>query len=195
MAPRPPLERDAAWSYLLDLLARRDYTEAELRSRLARRGVADDVAEALLGRLRELGLADDDRFAERYVATRRRARGRLALRGELRRKGVDPALIEREVGGLSSQQQVESAVALLRRFAWRYRPGSASRRAGTRPGAAPSGGGESASGRPAVADEAEARRAALKERARAFAFLARRGFTADVANDAIAALGWWEEGA
>ncbi len=199
MTRRLPLNRERAWTYLLDLLTRRDYTEAELRDRLRRRGVGDDDADGLLARLRELGLADDARFAEQYVASRRGSRGRLALRAELRRKGVEASLVERELDPLSEAQQVAAATALLQRNAWRYRPGSsAPRAAGGK--ALPPGGDASASADLAPEDEgdpgseAEARRRALKERARAFAFLARRGFTADVATAAIHELGWWLEG-
>ncbi len=198
MARRAPLDRERAWTYLLDLLTRRDYTEAELRTKLRRRQVEDGDVDALLDRLRELGLANDERFAEHYVASRRRARGRLALRTELRRKGVDPALVERELEPLTEAQQVKAAAALLRRFAWRYQPGSGRPGSGARSGTAPDPGGDGGTGAdPAVEAAAEAaaeaRRAALKERARAFAFLARRGFTAGVAGDAIRALGWWED--
>jgi SOS response regulatory protein OraA/RecX len=195
-----PLDRDRAWTYLLDLLTRRDYTEAELRAKLQRRKVDADVADALLGRLRELGLADDARFTEHYVASRRRSRGRLALRAELRRKGVDPSLVERELEPLTEGQQVEAAAALLRRFAWRYQPGSTRRRRPAAPALEPASapGAPSGSG-PATAQdtdpdtEAQARRDALAERARAFAFLARRGFTGAVAGDAIRSLGWWQD--
>jgi SOS response regulatory protein OraA/RecX len=201
-----PLDRDRAWTYLLDLLTRRDYTEAELRAKLQRRKVEADVADTLLGRLRELGLADDARFTENYVASRRRSRGRLALRTELRRKGVDPSLVERELEPLTEGQQVEAAAALLRRFAWRYQPGSTRRRRTAAPAqepaslsgapsGAPSGAGpDPDAGREAEAGrDAEARRDALAERARAFAFLARRGFTGAVAGDAIRVLGWWQD--
>ncbi len=203
-----PLDRDRAWTYLLDLLTRRDYTEAELRAKLQRRKVDADVADTLLARLRELGLADDARYTEHYVASRRRSRGRLALRTELRRKGVDPSVVERELEPLTEGQQLEAAAALLRRFAWRYQPGSTRRRrtathaqepekeSASAPGT-PSGSGADA-GRDASRDggrdaEAQARRDALAERARAFAFLARRGFTGAVAGDAIRVLGWWQD--
>lgn len=183
MARRRPLDRDRAWTYLLYLLSRRDYTVAELATKLRRRELPDDIAEALLARLQELRLADDERYAEHYVASRSRARGRMALRGELRRKGVDPTVVDRELQPLSDRQQVEAAAGLLTRSAWRYRPGSLADRAGRRLD----------SGAAAEPNDADERRTAMKERARAFAFLARRGFTAEAANAAIAALGWWQD--
>lgn len=183
-----PLEPERAWSYLLYLLSRRDYTVAQLAEKLRRRGLSDDHAAPLLERLQELGLADDERYAEHYVASRRAARGRIALRRELRHKGVDPGVVERELEPLSPGQQREAAADLLRRSAWRYRPGSLAERGRT----------DGASGdRPEADSDAEdpwtARRTAARERARAFAFLARRGFTAETAEAAIAALGWWQD--
>ncbi len=196
MARRAPLDRERAWTYLLDLLSRRDYTEAELRAKLRRRQVEDADADALLDRLRELGLANDERFTEQYVASRSRARGRLALKTELRRKGVDPTLVERELEPLTETQQVEAATALLQRFAWRYRPDGGRDAPGTRAGAAPpANASPDPVERSEAATEAEARRASQKARARAFAFLARRGFTSGVAGDAIRALGWFDDDA
>ncbi|MEJ2666903.1 MAG: regulatory protein RecX [Deinococcales bacterium] len=187
MARRTPLDPERAWSYLLDLLARRDYTAAELRDRLRRRGIDGAEADALLTRLGRLDLVDDARFAERWVEGRRHTRGRLALRAELGHKGVATELVERELVALTEQQQLTAATALLERFAWRYQPVAA-------PGTAANAGRHAhPSGPRAAADGARAPRQALRERARAFAFLARRGFTPDVAGAAIDAVGWWRE--
>jgi len=188
--PRP-LEPDRAWPYLLDLLSRRDYTIAELASKLRRRGLDDDVVAPLLARLQELGLANDERYAEQYVASRRKARGRLALRRELQHRGIDASVVERELAPLSDQDQIEAATELLRRSAWRYQPGSLNRQGGRK--------GDPALLRTTPSEGAttvrDAGRVAARERARAFAFLARRGFTAGVAGAAIAALGWWRDDA
>ncbi|MFA7460250.1 MAG: regulatory protein RecX, partial [Trueperaceae bacterium] len=83
-----PLTKERAWNYLLYILARRSYTVAELREKLLRRGLPAAEAEPLLQRLHELRLVDDSTFAEQYVSSRKRARGRLVLRRELQRKGV-----------------------------------------------------------------------------------------------------------
>jgi regulatory protein len=168
--PRP-LDPERAWDYLLYLLGRRDHTVDELRRRLLRRGIDEARAEALLVRLAELGLVNDRAFSERYVAARGRTRGRLAVSAELRRKGVAEELVERATEALSPERQREAAASLLQRFAWRYRP------------AAPAG-------PDAAREELEALR---RSRARAFAFLARRGFTPEIATHAVEALGWWED--
>lgn len=115
---------------------------------------------------------------------RRDERGRLALRAELRRKGVEEALIEGvldgddEDPGLGDEQQLEAASALLAKHAWRFASRIAGRTAGDAPdGDAPAGGRDA--GRDAGLDR-------QRRRARAAAFLARRGFTPDVVSEALA---------
>jgi regulatory protein len=66
-------------------------TRQQLADVLARRGVPEDAAEAVLDRLTEVGLIDDAAFARAWVNSRQAGRGlaRRALSAELRAKGVD----------------------------------------------------------------------------------------------------------
>jgi regulatory protein len=75
----------------LRLLAVRARSRAELATALRRRGVADEVAEAVLDRLAAVGLVDDDAFAAAVISSARDNRGlaRRGLAAELRRRGVD----------------------------------------------------------------------------------------------------------
>ncbi len=180
--PRP-FTPERAWNYLLFILSRRSYTVAELRERLERRGLASSDAEPLLTRLVELALVDDATYVEQYVNSRREARGRLALRRELKRKGVATELVERELEGLSAAQQAEAATALLERQAWRYRP-------------ADHDGTDEASDASGPLDdrqEYELRERRYRARTKAFAFLARRGFGVDAATAALERVGWFED--
>lgn len=86
-------------------LARRDYSERELRDRLARAGVETDETERALGTLRERGLLDDARFAaQRAEMLAERGRGDAAIRFELERQGVSAELIEEAVSGLEPER-------------------------------------------------------------------------------------------
>jgi len=86
-------------------LARRDYSERELRNRLARAGVESAAAEEALGALRERGLLDDSRFAtQRAEALAERGRGDAAIRFELERQGVSAELIEEAVASLAPER-------------------------------------------------------------------------------------------
>ncbi|MBX3140845.1 MAG: regulatory protein RecX [Trueperaceae bacterium] len=165
--PPKPLTRDTAWDYLLYLLSRRMYTTAELTRKLVRRGLDPELATALVGRLVELELVNDATYADLYVSTRSATKGRLGLRQELRQKGVAPEIAEARLEELTPEDQLAAATALLRKNAWRYRPGAA--------------------------DPTADRMAVMKARAKAFAFLARRGFSVDASQGAVAAVGWFED--
>lgn len=199
-----PLAPEDAWDYLLDILGRQAYTTEELRRKLLRRGIEPDDAEALLRRLEAYDLVNDAQYAQLYVSSRKAQRGKHALRQGLRRKGVEEALVEGELATLPPEQQADAATALLRRFAWRYRPrdeddrpevAGRSRRA-SRIGALGAG-SDPTDAEAADAEAADAERArhdrARRERARAFAFLARRGFASDVAALALERVGWFED--
>lgn len=160
---------------MLLLLGRQSYTLAELRRKLERRGAAD-LADELLERLVELRLADDAVYSEQYVSSRKSARGKLTLAAELRRRGVEADLVSNEVGKLTSAQQLDAAVGLLEKSAWRYQPAA-----------------EPDAGQNAV-DKRATSAARHRAKAKAFAFLARRGFDAETAAQALAGIGWFESG-
>ena len=95
------------------LLSRRPYTEAELRERLARRGLEDDVIEHTMARLDSLDLVDDGSFAKQWVEERasRKGLGSRRLRAELERKGVAPEEID-EALAAEAGSELERATAL-----------------------------------------------------------------------------------
>ncbi len=142
------------------------YTTAELTKKLLRRGIDEAEAARLIARLTELKLVDDAAYTDQYVSSRAGVRGRLGLRRELTRKGVAPELVEERLTELTPEGQLTAATALLRKNAWRYEPES---------------------GEPPHHD------ARLRARSKAFAFLARRGFTVDAVQGALEAVGWFED--
>jgi regulatory protein len=79
----------------LRLLTARARTRAELAGQLAKRGYPDDVSARVLDRLAQVGLVDDQDFAEQWVRSRRvnAGKGKRALASELRTKGIDDELI------------------------------------------------------------------------------------------------------
>src|SRR3954466_11079789 len=66
-------------------------SRAQLADKLAERGADEAVAERVLDRFEEVGLVDDEAFAQLLVRSQRAGRGlgRRALAHELRRKGVE----------------------------------------------------------------------------------------------------------
>lgn len=142
-----PYER--AWNYTLWLLGRQAYTTGQLKDKLVRKGAAESTITKVLEKLTELKLVDDALYAETFVRTRSRNKGAIRLRQELFRKGVAEPLVDKAVGELDEDTQLESAAALAQKNLWRWK------------------------GEP-------------RERyAKAYAFLARRGFPAEVVRAAL----------
>jgi len=82
----------------MNWLARREYSLAELRARLAEREYPPDVVEATVAELAADGLVSDERFAEALVAVRvRKGQGPVRIRTELQRRGVSRDLIRLHV--------------------------------------------------------------------------------------------------
>lgn len=102
---------------LLDELERAPRSRAELRRRLARRLVPDDLAEQMLDRFAEVGLVDDAAFARAWVTSRQSGRGlsRTALSAELRRKGVGPDEIAAALTEIDAAEEEAAAATLVRR--------------------------------------------------------------------------------
>lgn len=159
----PEVVLTAAFRYL----EARARSVTETRSRLIDAGYRPELVEGAIGRLLAIGLLDDDVFARGWVESRDRAhpRGEAALRRELRLRGVDQATVDAAL----EERRTE-------------------RLAGSTMGDPLD---DEASGDP---DEAAARRLLerrrrdlarvtdpRKRRQRAYALLARNGFTPDVA--------------
>lgn len=95
------------------LLEVRPRAIAELRQRLQQKGFAPLAIDAALERLTELGMLDDMAFSRTWVENRRtfRPRGTIALRAELRRKGVSNDTIARVLAEADDGADAESARA------------------------------------------------------------------------------------
>jgi regulatory protein len=82
--------RNAAMNWL----ARREYSLAELRTKLAEREFTPDVVEATVAALAADNLVSDERFAEALVAVRvRKGQGPVRISAELKRRGINRELI------------------------------------------------------------------------------------------------------
>jgi len=92
-------------------------TRSQLADLLARRGVPDEAAEAVLDRFTEVGLIDDAAFARAWVSSRQAGRGlaRRALSAELRAKGVDPEVAALAVAAVDDDDERVAARRLVDR--------------------------------------------------------------------------------
>ena len=111
----------------LECLARREYTRAELRAKLAPHSDSAAEIEAVLGEVEARGWLSEGRFAEQLVATRRGRFGSLRIAYELRQRGVPDEVVDSLLPGLE-----EDDLRVAREI-WRQkfgkRPGTPAERA------------------------------------------------------------------
>jgi len=104
-------------------LSQRAQSHAGLQRWLERRGHAADAVDMALQRVVALGLVDDVQFASRWINERSAVhdRGPTALRAELRRHGIDPAVIDGLLDEHAASHDHDAAVLhAARRGAARY---------------------------------------------------------------------------
>jgi len=98
---RPPL------ALALNLLSRRDHSEAELRRKLAPKGFPAEELDTAMTRLRDAGYLNDRRFARSFAeAAIRNGRGYgFRLRLELSRRGIPDEIIEDTLASLGAEYE------------------------------------------------------------------------------------------
>ena len=87
----------------------------QLREKLRERDCPDDVAEAVLDRMMEVGLVDDEKYAEALVRSKQVTRG-LSKRGlahELRAKGVDREIADDVLAQVTPIDEEDRARSLV----------------------------------------------------------------------------------
>ena len=97
--------RHQAQEAALRLLAYRPRSEAEMRQRLARRDLPEEVVQETIARLREQGLLSDAAFARFWVETRDQnsPRGRRLLWQELSVKGIEREVARQAIAAVAEE--------------------------------------------------------------------------------------------
>lgn len=115
------LEPPAARERALRLLAYRDRSESEMRTRLSDDGYSPSTVDEIVGWLLDTGLLDDARFAEQLARTlvvgRRYGRSR-ALQ-YMRRSGVSDRLAQSTLGALAPVEDERGRALVLARSLFR----------------------------------------------------------------------------
>jgi regulatory protein len=98
-------------------LGHRDRTVAEVRERLSVERIEPALVEEAVDELRHLGYLDDARYAQRFAEDRRTidAWGAERIERRLLAVGIAPALIAAALGDRGSGEELEAALAVLRR--------------------------------------------------------------------------------
>lgn len=114
---REPDPRDVARQIVLRQLAMSPRSRAELLQKLEQRGCAADVAATVLDRMTQVGLVDDQAYAEMLVRTQQARRGlsKRALARALRAKGIQEQLVREALAGVSGEDERDRARALAQK--------------------------------------------------------------------------------
>jgi regulatory protein len=98
-------------------LGHRDRTVAEVRERLSAEGTDPAIVDDTVDELHHLGYLDDARYAQRFAEDRRTidAWGAERIERRLLALGVDPALIAAALDERGAGEELEAALAVLRR--------------------------------------------------------------------------------
>lgn len=111
---------EVGYQQAVKYLSYRIRSEREVRDNLKKHHFSDEVIQAVLEKLRRLGLVDDRQFARTWVENRNefRPRGRRALQMELRQKGIEDGMIAEVLDGLDEDELAyQAAVRQVRKYA------------------------------------------------------------------------------
>ncbi len=95
----------------LSALSRRAMSRGELATLLKKRGVPEEISNALLIRLQEIGLVNDYEFARYWSESRQRTKkvSKRIIIGELRSKAISDEIIDWITSDISDEDEFENA--------------------------------------------------------------------------------------
>ena len=114
----------------LNLLSYKEYTTKQLTDRL-KRHTDEESAEQAVARIEELGLLDDDDYAERFARdlSERKKFGILRIRQEMRQRGLTSEQIEYATSLLRSDPEEKMREIIARKYPLAYEDEKVRRRA------------------------------------------------------------------
>ena len=116
-----PRQYPEALNLAVSLLAQRARSSGEIEQKLRDRFYLPETVEMVLYKLEKEHFLNDEAFAMEYAAAlSRRQTGRARIAQDLRRKGIDPALIQRALEALDEEESDDAAFTLARKLLKRY---------------------------------------------------------------------------
>ncbi|MEO8518916.1 MAG: regulatory protein RecX [Dermatophilaceae bacterium] len=112
---REPDPHDVARQIVLRQLAMAPRSRSQLEEKLAQRDCPADVAAAVLDRMTEVGLVDDQAYAQMLVRSQQAGRGlsKRALARELHSKGIEEDLAQEALSSISDVDERDRARELV----------------------------------------------------------------------------------
>jgi regulatory protein len=104
---------DRALSTAMRVLSMRPHSAYELSRKLSAKGVARETVERVVGRLAEIDLINDERFAHDYIefGFLRKSWGIRKVRAGLLSKGIDREIIDEVLGGEEARRMEQDGAA------------------------------------------------------------------------------------
>lgn len=109
-------EKNTALNKALGFLSATRKTEREVRSYLMKKGYLPEVANYVVGKLREYSFINDEEYAEAYTESAAKRKGGRRIRMELKGKGLSDEAIEGALTGLDPERELETAKAILEKY-------------------------------------------------------------------------------
>jgi len=111
-----------AYSYATGIIARRMYTEKEIRRKLYERETADDVISDVVAKLFEIGLIDDAVYAQAYIEDQIGIgkKSKRQIISDLYAKGVSENIINDSEGLFNDMSESELIVKEIEKLHSRY---------------------------------------------------------------------------
>lgn len=100
---------------MLWLLGRQAYSKAQIKEKLVKKEVSPDIIAQVLEKLESYRFINDANYAEQYVQSRQKRKGRVALKRELQLKGIEEEVITETLSELDDEKQQEIALELLKK--------------------------------------------------------------------------------
>ncbi len=111
-------ELSKAKNYVYRIIARRMYTGKEIRNKLKERAYTDEIIQDVIDIMERYGYVNDSFYAEEWIQSRIKSKpkGKIALRQELARKGIDKTIIEDALNqAFDESRESDMALELARR--------------------------------------------------------------------------------
>lgn len=112
-----------AWNMAIHFLSYRMRSVKEIRDYLQKKEIESAVIDQVIDRLKNQRYIDDDEFAKMFVDSRKRSstKGPLAIKRELKKKGISEQETAEALNRFSETEQIEAAAAFAEKQAKRHR--------------------------------------------------------------------------
>ena len=105
-------EREKAMQLALNYVSRSLHTTVQIEKYLKGKGFLPEIVTEVLNKLKEYGYVNDNGYAKAYINEKKGSKGKRLIKYELKLKGVDEKIIDKELDGDFSEEEGAMRVAL-----------------------------------------------------------------------------------